>query len=294
MGKDMEEQGPREHLQASWIATSSISNSTHLLQQMIFNNITPKLYTSTFTVTGVLLNHFGTTYPFVPLMPVSEVVETNRQPAPLPPNATLAQIKRHLEKVAKRYKALTCLHSVVTNEMFNRIMTFNALQVVEQRKALRLENNVEGAYLATDKDKAVAKDDENKQLGDQRNQGKEEDESGLKMFTVRMNEKSFPILWMQIEITPKASVVNVSKSDEFDESATWNWESSKIVAADQVLVANDEPIFDFGNDEFEQENDNESNDVFAIKGTRTQADIYERFELLREQLGMCSLDVKED
>ncbi|GLU23655.1 hypothetical protein SLE2022_396440 [Rubroshorea leprosula] len=53
------------------IAASSISNSTHLLQQMISNNITPKLYTSTFTVTGVLLNHFGATYPFVPLMPVS-------------------------------------------------------------------------------------------------------------------------------------------------------------------------------------------------------------------------------
>ncbi|GKV37174.1 hypothetical protein SLEP1_g45233 [Rubroshorea leprosula] len=338
----------------------------------------------------------------------------------------------------------------------------NALQAVEQRKALRLENNVEGAYLATDKEKAVAKDDENKQLGDQRNREKEgyqnnkkesyascshckkkghsekycwfrpgvqcrkckqfghvervckegsdrvqqakiaeiveeeehlfmaikigdcsasilssdswlidngcsnhmtpnvaifksldrkynskvklgngelmevkgkgvatvetqtgikyihdvlfvpninyslisvgqliehgyvlhfhdkicevEDESGSKMFTVRMNERSFPIQWKQIEISPKASVVDVSKSEEFDESATWNWESSKIVAADQVLVANDEPIFDFGNDEFEQENDDESYDVFAIRGTRTQVDIYERCNMVIEEL----------
>ncbi|GKU90850.1 hypothetical protein SLEP1_g4794 [Rubroshorea leprosula] len=42
----------------------------------------------------------------------------------------------------------------------------NALQAVEQRKALRLENNVERAYLANDRDKAIAKDDDNKQLGD--------------------------------------------------------------------------------------------------------------------------------
>ncbi|GKV37172.1 hypothetical protein SLEP1_g45231 [Rubroshorea leprosula] len=104
------------------------------------------------------------------------------------------------------------------------------------------------------------------------------------MFTVRMNERSFPIQWKQIEISPKASVVDVSKSEEFDESATWNWESSKIVAADQVLVANDEPIFDFGNDEFEQENDDESYDVFAIRGTRTQVDIYERCNMVIEEL----------
>ncbi|GKV06130.1 hypothetical protein SLEP1_g18057 [Rubroshorea leprosula] len=397
---------------------------------------------------------------------------------------------RHSEEVAKRYKALTCLHSAVIDEIFNRIMTcetakeawdklkvefqgdnkvremevlnlkrefalirmkdtetvkefsdrlmkvvnkirlqgeelsdkavvekvlvsllekfehkissledskdlsqfslnelVNALQAVEQRKALRLENNVEGAYLATERDKVVAEDDENKQLGDQRNQEKEgyqnnkkesyascshylvqqakiaeiveeeehlfmatktgdcsaailssdswlidsgctnhmtpnaaifksldrkynskvrlgngelmevkgkgvaavetqtvEDEFGSKMFTVRINERSFPIQWKQIEISPKASVVDVSKSEEFDESATWNWESSKFVAADQVLVANDEPIFDFGNDEFEQENDDEFDDVFAIRGTRTQVDIYERCNMVIEEL----------
>ncbi|GKU88429.1 hypothetical protein SLEP1_g2697 [Rubroshorea leprosula] len=407
--------------------------------------------------------------------------------SPLPPNATLAQIKRHSEEVAKRYKALTCLHSAVTDEIFNRIMTcettkeawdklkvefqgdnkarhmevlnmkrefalirmkdtktvkefsnrltkvvnkirlqgeelsdkavvekvlvsllekfehkissledskdlsqfslnelVNALQAVEQRKALRLENNVEGAYLATDREKAAAKDDENKprvqcrkcmQFGHVERVCKEailssdswlidngctnhmtpnaaifksldkkynskvrlgngelmevkgkgvaavetqtgikyihdvlfvpninyslisvgqliehgyvlhfhdkicevEDESGSKMFTVGMNERSFPIQWKQIEISPKASVVDVSKSKEFDESATWNWESLKIVAANQVIVANDEPIFNF-------ENDDESDDVFANIGTRTQADIYERCNMVIEEL----------
>ncbi|GKV19872.1 hypothetical protein SLEP1_g30072 [Rubroshorea leprosula] len=210
-----------------------------------------------------------------------EVVETDRQLAPLPPNATLAQIKRHLEEVAKRCKALTCLHLAVTDEIFNRIMTcetakeawdklkvefqgdnkarqmevlnlkrefalirmkdtetvkeffdrltkvvnkirlqgeelfdkavvekvlvslsekfehnissledskylsqfslndlVNALQAVEQRKTLRLENNVEGAYLATDREKATAKDDENKQFGDKRNREKKGYQSG--------------------------------------------------------------------------------------------------------------------
>ncbi|GLU17722.1 hypothetical protein SLE2022_340780 [Rubroshorea leprosula] len=220
-----------------------------------------------------------------------EVVETDRQPAPLPPNATLAQIKRHSEEVAKRYKALTCLHSAVTDEIFNRIMTcetakeawdklkvefqgdnkarqmevlnlkrefalirmkdtetvkefsdrltkvvnkirlqgeelsdkavvekvlvslpekfehkissledskdlsqfsltelVNALQAVEQRKALRLENNVEGAYLATDRGKAAAKDDENKQFGDQRNREKKGYQSGM----YKNKKQSFP------------------------------------------------------------------------------------------------------
>ncbi|GKU86227.1 hypothetical protein SLEP1_g775 [Rubroshorea leprosula] len=194
-----------------------------------------------------------------------EVMERNQQPTHLPPNATLTQIKRYSEEVLKRYKALTCLHSAMADEIFNRIMTcgttketwaklkvefqgnnkarqmevlnlkrefasfrmkdtetikeffdqltkvvnkirlqgeelsdkivvkkvlvslsekfehkissledskdlsqlflnelVNALQAVEQRKALRLENYVEGAYLAIDKDKAATKDDENK------------------------------------------------------------------------------------------------------------------------------------
>ncbi|GLT43009.1 hypothetical protein SLA2020_169860 [Shorea laevis] len=195
-----------------------------------------------------------------------EVVETDRQPAPLPPNATLAQIKRHSEEVAKRYKALTCLHSAVTDEIFSRIMTcetakeawdklkvefqetvkefsdrltkvvnkirlqgeelsdkavvekvlvslpekfehkissledskdlsqfslnelVNALQAVEQRKALRLENSVEGAYLATDRGKAAAKVDENKQFGDQRNREKKCYQSGR----YKNKKQSFP------------------------------------------------------------------------------------------------------
>ncbi|GKV28915.1 hypothetical protein SLEP1_g37901 [Rubroshorea leprosula] len=104
-----------------------------------------------------------------------------------------------------------------------------------------------------------------------------EDESGSKMFTIRMNERSFPIQWKQIEISLKASLVDLSKSEEFDESANRNWESSKIVAANQVLVANDEPIFDF-------ENDDEFDDVFAIRGTKTQADIYERCNMVIEEL----------
>ncbi|GKV32739.1 hypothetical protein SLEP1_g41324 [Rubroshorea leprosula] len=51
-----------------------------------------------------------------------EVVETDQQPPPLRQNPTLAQIKQHTEEVTKRYKALTCIHSAVTDEIFDRIM----------------------------------------------------------------------------------------------------------------------------------------------------------------------------
>ncbi|GKV37176.1 hypothetical protein SLEP1_g45235 [Rubroshorea leprosula] len=51
-----------------------------------------------------------------------EVVETDQQPPPLRQNPTLAKIKQHTEEVTKRYKALTCIHSAVTDEILDRIM----------------------------------------------------------------------------------------------------------------------------------------------------------------------------
>ncbi|GKV01273.1 hypothetical protein SLEP1_g13839 [Rubroshorea leprosula] len=51
-----------------------------------------------------------------------KVVETDQQPPPLRQNPTLAQIKQHTEEVTKRYKALTCIHFAVTDEIFDRIM----------------------------------------------------------------------------------------------------------------------------------------------------------------------------
>ncbi|KAF4350065.1 hypothetical protein G4B88_000326 [Cannabis sativa] len=57
-------------------SSSLISISTFLLQQMISSSNTPKLYTSTLTVIGMLLNHSGATYPFVPLMAVLNPILT--------------------------------------------------------------------------------------------------------------------------------------------------------------------------------------------------------------------------
>ena len=51
-----------------------------------------------------------------------EVVEHNRDPTPLNNNPTVAQIKFFNEEKAKKFKALTCIHNAVSEEIFTRIM----------------------------------------------------------------------------------------------------------------------------------------------------------------------------
>ncbi|XP_017976374.1 PREDICTED: uncharacterized protein LOC108661903 [Theobroma cacao] len=43
-------------------------------------------------------------------------------------NPTVAQIKQHSEDVARRYKALSCIQSVVSDAIFTRIMTCDSLK----------------------------------------------------------------------------------------------------------------------------------------------------------------------
>ncbi|GKV03117.1 hypothetical protein SLEP1_g15480 [Rubroshorea leprosula] len=52
-----------------------------------------------------------------------DIVENDREPAALSENPTLNQIKRHIEEFTKSYKALTCIHRTVLDEIFNRIIT---------------------------------------------------------------------------------------------------------------------------------------------------------------------------
>ncbi|XP_017970361.1 PREDICTED: uncharacterized protein LOC18608379 [Theobroma cacao] len=52
-----------------------------------------------------------------------DVVETGGEPPALPANPTIAQINQHNEEVAKPYKALSYIHSAVTDAIFTRIMT---------------------------------------------------------------------------------------------------------------------------------------------------------------------------
>jgi len=51
-----------------------------------------------------------------------EIVESDRQPILLGNNPTIAQMKFFNEEKAKRFKALTCLHNAVSEEIFTRIM----------------------------------------------------------------------------------------------------------------------------------------------------------------------------
>ena len=51
-----------------------------------------------------------------------EIVESDKQPTPLGNNPTIAQMKFFNEEKAKRFKALTCLHNAVSEEIFTRII----------------------------------------------------------------------------------------------------------------------------------------------------------------------------
>ncbi|XP_020243630.1 uncharacterized protein LOC109821884 [Asparagus officinalis] len=52
-----------------------------------------------------------------------EVVEGDYEPTPLPQNPTVKQIKKHDEEKAKKPKALSCIHSAVSDGIFTSIMT---------------------------------------------------------------------------------------------------------------------------------------------------------------------------
>jgi len=51
-----------------------------------------------------------------------EIVESDRQPTPLVNNPTITQMKFFNEEKAKRFKALSCLHNSVSEDIFTRIM----------------------------------------------------------------------------------------------------------------------------------------------------------------------------
>ncbi|XP_061971883.1 uncharacterized protein LOC133694399 [Populus nigra] len=55
-----------------------------------------------------------------------EIVQSDRQPTPLGNNPTIAQMKFFNEEKAKRFKALTCLHNAVSEEIFSRIIAFKS------------------------------------------------------------------------------------------------------------------------------------------------------------------------
>jgi hypothetical protein len=57
-----------------------------------------------------------------------EIVESDKQPTPLGNNPTIAQMKFFNEEKAKRFKALTFLHNVVSEEIFTKIMTCKSVK----------------------------------------------------------------------------------------------------------------------------------------------------------------------
>ncbi|KAK8362744.1 hypothetical protein V6Z12_A03G120800 [Gossypium hirsutum] len=52
-----------------------------------------------------------------------DVVETSRNVPPLRANPIFVEIMQHSEEVAKEYMTLSCIHSIVVDVIFTRIMT---------------------------------------------------------------------------------------------------------------------------------------------------------------------------
>lgn len=58
------------------------------------------------------------------------MVENGSNPAPLPDNPTLVQIRFHGEEVAKEAKALTIIHAVVHDDVFIKILNLEIAKEV--------------------------------------------------------------------------------------------------------------------------------------------------------------------
>ncbi|XP_021297505.1 uncharacterized protein LOC110426593 [Herrania umbratica] len=91
-----------------------------------------------------------------------EVVDTGSEPPKLRTNPTTAQINQHNEKVAERYKALSCIHLVLKLLREFEVLKMNNEETIkgyfdkvlkEQRRALRHEDHVEEALTARTRDK---------------------------------------------------------------------------------------------------------------------------------------------
>ncbi|XP_022863503.1 uncharacterized protein LOC111383617 [Olea europaea var. sylvestris] len=52
-----------------------------------------------------------------------EITETGSEPLTLKANPTIAQLKQHSEEVSKKFKALSCIQSIVSDAIFTRIIT---------------------------------------------------------------------------------------------------------------------------------------------------------------------------
>ncbi|XP_074326842.1 uncharacterized protein LOC141664787 [Apium graveolens] len=59
---------------------------------------------------------------YLKAMSLWEAIESDVESIPLPQNPTAAQIKKHDEEVVREAKALSCLHSAVSEEIFTTIM----------------------------------------------------------------------------------------------------------------------------------------------------------------------------
>ena len=69
-----------------------------------------------------------------------EIVDVDKQVPPLSANPTVAQMKQHEEEKQKRDKAVTCLHSALTDGVFISIMHLETAKQIWDE----LKENFEG------------------------------------------------------------------------------------------------------------------------------------------------------
>ncbi|XP_031255131.1 uncharacterized protein LOC116113122 [Pistacia vera] len=78
---------------------------------------------------------------FLQAVDLWEAVEEDYEVEPLSDNPTMQQIKAHKERVTKKYKAKTCLHSVISQGLFTKIMNFQLAYQIWQYLRVEFQGN---------------------------------------------------------------------------------------------------------------------------------------------------------
>lgn len=79
--------------------------------------------------------------PYLKAQNLWDVIESDIVPSPLPQNPTLANIKKHEDDMTKSPKALACIHSAVSEEIFTTIMGCDTPKEAWEKLKVEFEGN---------------------------------------------------------------------------------------------------------------------------------------------------------
>ncbi|KAJ8629085.1 hypothetical protein MRB53_022408 [Persea americana] len=197
----------------------------------------------------------------------------------------------------------------------------NALQAQEQRRLMRQEGSVEGAFQVTSQNNMCKKEKQSNSNNSSNNTTfppcphcKKSNHPQKRCWwrpdikchkcgqlghvervkRDKLDKKAEPGIFIGYSSVSKAyriylpqtNKVIVSRDVQFFESDRWSWENDKkLEFQEENADINDTLEFQEQNDDIDEE---------PVRGTRSLSDIYQRYEFLRERIGVCSSRAKEE